>query len=220
MRGFKSLLLRHLYRGLVKWYYSGLQNHQWGFDSLIPCQYKEPSSGRSAVWQRIWFGTRGPRVQILPPRPLIRKGTHLFLSGQSLIVRGMSPLKKIWAYSSGGQSGRLISVRSMVRVHLSPPLSIILNILWAFSSVGQSARLITGRSKVRVLEGPPCAQIAQSVEQETENLRVRGSIPRLGTIFKNRLTNNKCYDNLLKLSYEQQPRKKEIKKVLDKLKQK
>ena len=26
-----------------------------------------------------------------------------------------------------------------------------------------------------------CAQIAQSVEQETENLRVRGSIPRLGT---------------------------------------
>ena len=28
------------------------------------------------------------------------------------------------------------------------------------------------------------AQIAQSVEQETENLRVRGSIPRLGTIFK------------------------------------
>ncbi|GEM_PF-7034907 len=25
------------------------------------------------------------------------------------------------------------------------------------------------------------AQIAQSVEQETENLRVRGSIPRLGT---------------------------------------
>ena len=28
-----------------------------------------------------------------------------------------------------------------------------------------------------------CAQIAQSVEQETENLRVRGSIPRLGTIF-------------------------------------
>ena len=27
------------------------------------------------------------------------------------------------------------------------------------------------------------AQIAQSVEQETENLRVRGSIPRLGTIY-------------------------------------
>lgn len=25
------------YRGLVKWYNNGLQNHCWEFDSLIPC---------------------------------------------------------------------------------------------------------------------------------------------------------------------------------------
>ena len=30
----------------------------------------------------------------------------------------------------------------------------------------------------------PVAQIAQSVEQRIENPRVRGSIPRLGTIYK------------------------------------
>ena len=33
--------------------------------------YKITNSGRSAVWYRIWFGTRGSQVQILPPRPLI-----------------------------------------------------------------------------------------------------------------------------------------------------
>ena len=33
----------------------------------------------------------------------------------------------------------------------------------------------------------PVAQIAQSVEQRIENPRVRGSIPRLGTIYKSLL---------------------------------
>ena len=28
------------YRGLVKWYNNGLQNHCWEFDSLIPCHLK------------------------------------------------------------------------------------------------------------------------------------------------------------------------------------
>ncbi|CDS82878.1 hypothetical protein BN1097_120004 [Clostridioides difficile] len=37
------------------------------------------------------------------------------------------------------------------------------------------------RSLVRVQLGPPFAQIAQSVEQGTENPRVGGSIPPLGT---------------------------------------
>ena len=37
------------------------------------------------------------------------------------------------------------------------------------------------------------AQIAQSVEQETENLRVRGSIPRLGTILNNLVKNIKLF---------------------------
>ena len=58
----------------------------------------------------------------------------------------------------------------------------------AISSVGQSVRLITGRSGVQVPDGPPIskcckfAQIAQLVEQRTENPRVLGSIPSLGTI--------------------------------------
>ena len=81
---------------------------------------------------------------------------------------------------------------------------------WAFSSVGQSSRLITDRSGVQVPEGPPfgygavvqlvrmpaChaggrgfeplprrhyAWVAQLVEQQTENLRVGGSTPPLGT---------------------------------------
>ena len=34
---------------------------------------------------------------------------------------GTSNYIKIWAHSSDGQSARLISVRSMVRFHLSPP---------------------------------------------------------------------------------------------------
>ena len=58
----------------------------------------------------------------------------------------------------------------------------------AISSVGQSVRLITGRSGVQVPDGPPIskcckfAQIAQLVEQGTENPCVLGSIPSLGTI--------------------------------------
>ena len=55
--------------------------------------------------------------------------------------------------------------------------------IWAISSVGQSIRLITGRSGVQVPDGPPkYAQIAQLVEQGTENPRVLGSIPSLGTM--------------------------------------
>ena len=61
-------------------------------------------------------------------------------------------------------------------------------VIGAISSVGQSVRLITGRSGVQVPDGPPIskcykfAQIAQLVEQRTENPRVLGSIPSLGTM--------------------------------------
>ena len=50
-----------------------------------------------------------------------------------------------------------------------------------------------GKRNIRnklVNETACCAQIAQSVEQETENLRVRGSIPRLGTIFFKKIIDN------------------------------
>ena len=32
-----NLTTQTTYRGLVKWYNNGLQNHCWEFDSLIPC---------------------------------------------------------------------------------------------------------------------------------------------------------------------------------------
>ena len=57
--------------------------------------------------------------------------------------------------------------------------------LWRISLIGKAPVLKTGGVKamrVRVSHPPPDAQIAQSVEQGTENPRVRGSIPRLGTI--------------------------------------
>ena len=53
------------------------------------------------------------------------------------------------------------------------------------SELAKGPVLKTGKAKafwVRVPVPPPYfAQIAQSVEQETENLRVGGSIPPLGT---------------------------------------
>ena len=54
-------------------------------------------------------------------------------------------------------------------------------------------------SRVRVSSLPPFAQIAQSVEQGTENPCVRGSIPRLGTIiidFKQIFHNIAKYNSL------------------------
>ena len=39
-------------------------------------------------------------------------------------------LKREWAYSSVGQSARLISVRSVVQIYLGPPFSILLTYAW------------------------------------------------------------------------------------------
>ncbi len=48
---------------------------------------------------------------------------------------------------------------------------------------GADCKSVALASKVRILL-PPYAQIAQSVEQRTENPRVAGSIPALGIIGK------------------------------------
>ena len=34
---YDKLYITNIFRGLVKWYNNGLQNHCWEFDSLIPC---------------------------------------------------------------------------------------------------------------------------------------------------------------------------------------
>ena len=60
-----------------------------------------------------------------------------------------------WAYSSVGQSSRLIIGWSQVQVLLGPVSNLSnKNIYWAYSSVGQSSRLIIDWSQVQVLLGP------------------------------------------------------------------
>ena len=46
-------------------------------------------------------------------------------------------LKREWAYSSVGQSARLISVRSVVQIYLGPPF-------WGYSSAGRAPALQAG----------------------------------------------------------------------------
>ena len=82
-----------------------------------------------------------------------------------------------------GQTVNLLAMLSVVRIHLPPFL--FFNKL---SSRGRAVRklvgLITRRSQVQIL--PPLllfAQVAQLVEQRTENPRVTGSIPVLGTFY-------------------------------------
>ena len=41
---YDKLYIPNIFRGLVKWYNNGLQNHCWEFDSLIPCHLEICSS--------------------------------------------------------------------------------------------------------------------------------------------------------------------------------
>ena len=50
------------------------------------------------------------------------------------------------------------------------------------------------------------AQIAQSVEQRTENPRVGGSIPPLGTKFKSFLINGDGYRGVVQLAERRSPK--------------
>ncbi len=54
-------------------------------------------------------------------------------------------------------------------------------VVWALSSAGGAPALQAGGHRFEPLPGRQFAQIAQSVEQRTENPRVAGSIPALGT---------------------------------------
>ncbi len=49
------------YRGLVKWYNNGLQNHCWEFDSLIPCHLRMKCSS-DATFFIPWHGHRFKKV--------------------------------------------------------------------------------------------------------------------------------------------------------------
>ena len=51
-------------------------------------------SGRSAAWKRIWFGTRGSQVQILPPRPLLMKKAKIYKPSKTAMQSGLKKFDK------------------------------------------------------------------------------------------------------------------------------
>ena len=74
-----------------------------------------------------------------------------------------------------GQTVNLLQIASVVRIHLHP-----FNFISRGGAVWKLVGLITRRSQVQILSPLLNAQIAQLVEQRTENPRVTGSIPVLG----------------------------------------
>jgi hypothetical protein len=66
--------------------------------------------------------------------------------GGSDHTQGSDPPPLRWAFSSGGKSARLITVRSVVRVHKGPPqaLSPLGSPLWGCSSAGRAPALQAG----------------------------------------------------------------------------
>ena len=75
-----------------------------------------------------------------------------------------------------GQTVNLLQIASVVRIHHRPSFLISRD-----GAVWKLAGLITRRSVVQIHLPQLRAQIAQLVEQRTENPRVVGSIPTLGT---------------------------------------
>ena len=78
-----------------------------------------------------------------------------------------------------GQTVNLLQIASVVRIHLHP-LAERHNLITRGGAVWKLVGLITRRSQVQILSPLLNAQIAQLVEQRTENPRVAGSIPALG----------------------------------------
>ena len=79
-----------------------------------------------------------------------------------------------------GQTVNLLQIASVVRIHRHP-----FNLISRGGAVWKLVGLITRRSQVQILSPQLFffAQLAQLVEQRTENPRVLGSIPSLGIFF-------------------------------------
>ena len=84
-----------------------------------------------------------------------------------------------------GQTVNLLQIASVVRIHHRPSFLISRD-----GAVWKLAGLITRRSVVQIHLPQLRAQIAQLVEQRTENPRVVGSIPTLGTIIMQKVFRN------------------------------
>ena len=96
-------------------------------------------------------------------------------------VIGSSPIVGFMdGFPSGqrGQTVNLLQIASVVRIHHHP----FFNLISRGGAARKLAGLITRRSQVQILSPLLFAQIAQLVEQRTENPRVAGSIPALGTL--------------------------------------
>ena len=83
-----------------------------------------------------------------------------------------------------GQTVNLLQIASVVRIHLRPfsTKAVEIKIISRDGATRKLVGLITRRSQVQILLPQLLfhAQIAQLVEQRTENPRVTGSIPVLG----------------------------------------
>ena len=79
-----------------------------------------------------------------------------------------------------GQTVNLLATLSKVRILLHPVLIKGKERISRDGAVWKLVGLITRRSLVQIQLPQSYAQIAQSVEQRTENPRVAGSIPALG----------------------------------------
>ena len=77
------------YRGLVKWYNNGLQNHCWEFDSLIPCHLRMKCSS-DATFFISWHGLRFKKVHsrggIVHSGALFKHFPCWFLSAVALLT--------------------------------------------------------------------------------------------------------------------------------------
>ena len=106
----------------------------------------------------------------------LQAGGHRFEPCRSHLIKYFT----MGGFPSGqrGQTVNLLQIASVVRIHHRPSFLISRD-----GAVWKLAGLITRRSVVQIHLPQLCAQIAQLVEQRTENPRVVGSIPTLGTCF-------------------------------------
>ena len=105
--------------------------------------------------------------------------------GSSPIIGFSNFIFDMGGFPSGqrGQTVNLLAMPSKVRILLRPFVSLKhIYIVSRGGAVWKLAGLITRRSQVQILSPLLFAQIAQLVEQRTENPRVTGSIPVLGIL--------------------------------------
>ena len=125
------------------------------------------SNGVWRSWQRAWFGTMRPLVQVQSPRP---KGNATCYAG---------------AFSSVGQSSRLITDRSGVRVPEGPPKKYLGPVVQLVSTPachagGQGFEPPPGRqSVVAVVNSAATTHMPWQLSWQSKGLKIPVSVVRL-----------------------------------------